>query len=68
LLTQQDLETLNHLNYSYKNFSRYRDISAAQAEGYRPLGSFVSGLGQVYLNEKILNQPLALTTPPHLAL
>jgi hypothetical protein len=64
LLTQQDLETLNHLNYSYKNFSRYRDISAAQAEGYRPLGAFVSGLGQVYLNEKILNQPLALTTPP----
>jgi PKD repeat protein len=64
LLTQQDLETLNHLNYSYKNFSRYRDISAAQAEGYRPLGAFVSGLGQVYLNEKILNQLLALTTPP----
>lgn len=64
LLTQQDLEMLNHLNYSYKNFSRYRDISAAQAEGYRPLGSFVTGLGQVYLNEKILNAPLALATPP----
>lgn len=64
LLTQQDLEMLNHLNYSYKNFSRYRDISAAQAEGYRPLGSFMEGLGQVYLNEKILNAPLALATPP----
>lgn len=64
LLTQQDLEMLNHLNYSYKNFSRYRDISAAQAEGYRPLGSFVEGLGQVYLSEKILNAPLALATPP----
>ncbi len=64
LLTQQDLETLNHLNYSSKNFSRYREVSAAQAEGYRPLGSFVSGLGQVYLSEKILNQPLALATPP----
>lgn len=64
LLTQQDLEMLNHLNYSYKNFSRYRDINAAQADGYRPLGSFVSELGQVYLNEKILNAPLALATPP----
>jgi len=64
LLTQQDLEMLNHLNYSYKNFSRYRDMSTAQAEGYRPLGSFVEGLGQVYLNEKILNAPLALATPP----
>ncbi len=64
LLTQQDLEMLNHLNYSYKNFSRYRDISAAQAEGYRPVGSFVTGLGQVYLNEKVLNAPLALATPP----
>jgi PKD repeat protein len=62
LLTQQDLEMLNHLNYSYKNFLRYRD--AAQAEGYHPLGSFVAGLGQVYLNEKILNAPLALATPP----
>ncbi|MFN4217995.1 MAG: PKD domain-containing protein [Candidatus Bipolaricaulia bacterium] len=62
LLTQQDLEMLNHLNYSYKNFSRYRD--AAQAEGYRPLGAFVAGLGQVYLSEKILNAPLALATPP----
>jgi hypothetical protein len=38
LLTQQDLETLNHLNYSYKNFSRYRDISAAQAEGLSSVG------------------------------
>lgn len=64
LLTQQDLEMLNHLNYSYKNFSRYRDISTAQADGYRPLGSFVVGLGQVYLNEKVLNAPLALATPP----
>lgn len=64
LLTQQDLEMLNHLNYSYKNFVRYRDINAAQAEGYRPLGSFVAGLGQVYLNEKILNAPLGLATPP----
>ncbi|MCX8104041.1 MAG: PKD domain-containing protein [Candidatus Bipolaricaulota bacterium] len=64
LLTQQDLEMLNHLNYSYKSFARYRDLSAAHAEGYRPLGSFVSGLGQVYLNEKILNAPLALATPP----
>lgn len=64
LLTQQDLEMLNHLNYSYKNFSRYRDVSAAQAEGYRPVGAFVAGLGQVYLSEKILNAPLALATPP----
>ncbi|MDW8031549.1 MAG: PKD domain-containing protein [Candidatus Bipolaricaulota bacterium] len=64
LLTQQDLEMLNHLNYSYKNFSRYRDLNAAQAEGYRPLVTFVSELGQVYLNEKILNAPLALATPP----
>lgn len=64
LLTQQDLEMLNHLNYSYKNFSRYRDVSAAQAEGYRPMGSFVAGLGQVYLSEKMLNAPLALATPP----
>ncbi|GBC76444.1 hypothetical protein HRbin07_00645 [bacterium HR07] len=55
---------LNHLNYSYKNFSRYRDVSAAQAEGYRPVGAFVAGLGQVYLSEKILNAPLALATPP----
>lgn len=64
LLTQQDLETLNHLNYSYKAFSRYREASVAQAEGYRPLGSVVAGLGQAYINEKILNAPLALATPP----
>lgn len=64
LLTQQDLETLNHLNYTYKNFARYREVSTAQTEGYRQLGAFVEGLGQVYLNEKVLNQPLALATPP----
>jgi PKD repeat protein len=63
-LTQQDLEMLNHLNFSYKAFLRYREVSAAQAEGYRPLGSAVAGLGQVYLSEKILNAPLALATPP----
>ncbi len=66
LLTQQDLETLNHLNYSYKAFSRYREVSVAHAEGYRPLGAFVAGLGQVYLSERILNAPLALATPPML--
>lgn len=64
LLSQQDLETLNHLNYSYKTLLKYRELSAAEAEGYRPLGAFVAGLGQVYLSEKILNAPLALATPP----
>ncbi|MCS6902865.1 MAG: PKD domain-containing protein [Candidatus Bipolaricaulota bacterium] len=65
LLTQQDLETLNHLNQIYKlGLSEYRDRSAAEAKGYRAFGSEVSGLGQIYLNEKILNQPLALATPP----
>lgn len=64
LLTQQDLETLNHLNYSYKTFLRYREPSVAQAEGYRPVGSVLTGLGQVYISERVLNQPLALETPP----
>lgn len=66
LLTQQDLETLNQLNQIYKLLARYRELSAAQAEGYRPLGAPISGLGQANINEKILNQPLALSTPPML--
>ncbi len=64
LLTQQDLEMLTHLHYSSQEFSRYRDVSFVQAAGYRPLGAFVVGLGQVYLSEKILNAPVALATPP----
>ncbi len=63
LLTQQDLETLNHLNQLYK-LADYREPAAAAAKGWRAFGSPVSGLGQLYLNEKILNQPLALATPP----
>lgn len=65
LLTQQDLETLNHLNQIYKlGMAEYRDMSAAEAKGYHAFSSAISGLGQIYLNEKILNQPLALATPP----
>ncbi|MCI2429850.1 VWA domain-containing protein [Candidatus Acetothermia bacterium] len=63
LLMQQDLETLNHLNQIYK-LGKTLNISAAEAKGYRAFGSEVSGLGQIYLHEKILNQPLALATPP----